>query len=139
LIAGKVGGANAMTCQRILVVDDDRSVLRAVKEILVKAHYEVETTDDTTTALRLAGSKRFDMAVLDYQMPGIDGVELFRQLHEQQPEMTGVLLTSYPTIDKVFPAVDSGFARILAKPVNAGELLPTAAEFIGPGRNTMSD
>lgn len=128
-----------MACQRILVVDDDRSVLRAVKEILVKAHYEVETTDDTTTALRLAGSKRFDMAVLDYQMPGIDGVELFRQLHEQQPEMTGVLLTSYPTIDKVFPAVDSGFARILAKPVNASELLPTAAEFIGPGRNTMSD
>ncbi len=62
--------------------------------------------------------------VLDYRMQGMDGVEVYRRAKELRPELLGVLLTAYATIDAVFPAMAAGFARVLAKPVDARVLIP---------------
>jgi DNA-binding NtrC family response regulator len=64
-------------------------------------------------------------------MPGMDGAELFARLRQVQPELIGVFLTAYATLDTVYPAICAGIVRVLAKPANAEELLPLVAEYAG--------
>jgi len=77
-----------------------------------------------TPPTRLA---RYAVAIFDYQMQGMDGVEVYRRAKEQRPEVLGVLLTAFATIDTVYPAIVAGFARVLAKPVDARVLIPHLA------------
>ncbi len=122
-----------MNDQRLLLVDDDRSNSAAVAAILAPLGYAIDVAIDGDSALELAGENTYDLAIVDYQMPGMDGVELFRQLHKRYPRTRGIMLTSYTTIDKVFPAIDNGIERVLAKPVDAKVLIPLVRELTGPG------
>lgn len=121
-----------MVAQRLLVVDDDRGQIAAVSSILSMAGYDIETARDSEVAVKLAARKTFDLAILDYQMPKLNGIDVFKQIHEMQPKMHGILLTAYATIDKVFPAIDSGLDHVVAKPVNAVELVRVVRGIVGP-------
>lgn len=121
-----------MATNRVLVVDDDRSVSHVVASILADRGYVVDVADDGDSALKLVAENSYVLAVLDYQMPGMDGVELFRRARERQPELVGIFLTAYANLDTVFPAIDAGIERVLAKPPSRGELLPLVEELIGP-------
>lgn len=121
-----------MPCQTVLIVDDDRTHSTAVAAILSPLGYEIDVAKDGPTAIKLVQQSPYALAILDYQMPGMHGVELFRQIHELRPEMKGVLLTAYTTLDKVFPAIDSGIERVLSKPVDANELVPLVELLVGP-------
>ena len=82
-----------------------------------------DTACDGPSALELVQRKRYDAVVLDYRMPGMDGAELCRRIQEIQPGIRSVFLTGFPTIDTVFPAVDAGAHRVLAKPVDPDALI----------------
>jgi len=71
------------------------------------------------------------LAVLDYQMPGMDGIELFARMQRIHPALPGVFLTAYPTINTVFPAIGVGIERVLAKPVDSHELIPLVESLVG--------
>lgn len=122
-----------MADSKVLVVDDDRSQCEIVAKLLTDRGYEVDTACDGNEALGMMGRKRYALALLDYQMPGMNGVEVYQQARELQPGLRGVFLTAYTTIDTVFPAISAGVERVLAKPVDARELLPLVEELIGPG------
>ncbi|MBS0208180.1 MAG: response regulator [Planctomycetes bacterium] len=121
-----------MVAQRLLVVDDDRGQIAAVSSILSMAGYDIDTAGSGDVALKLAARKTFDLAILDYQMPTLNGIDVFKKMHELQPKMHGILLTAYTTIDKVFPAIDCGLDHVVAKPVNAVELVRVVRELVGP-------
>src|SRR5262249_9625481 len=120
-----------MNCQRILIVDDERSMSAAVAAILSIEHYPFDIANDADSALHLVEQEPYGLAILDLMMPGMNGVELFRRIHESQPDIQAIMLTAHTTIDKVFPAIDSGITRVLAKPVDANELLPLVEQLIG--------
>ena len=82
-------------------------------------------------ALELAERQAYRLAVIDFQMPGMNGVELFRRLRELQPELMGVFLTGFPNIDTVYPAIEAGIERVLAKPVNDAELFAVVEGLAG--------
>jgi CheY-like chemotaxis protein len=103
---------------RILVVDDEPNTCRYLASILGTDGFDVDTATDGSAALQLAQAHNYQVAVLDYQMPGMNGVELFKEMQQLQPHMIGIFLTAYPTIDTVFPAIESGIRRVLAKPVD---------------------
>lgn len=121
-----------MSAPRVLVVDDDRSVSRVVSSILADRGYTIDVAENGEAALKLVAEHSYDLAVLDYQMPGMDGVELFRRAREQQPDLLGIFLTAHTDLRTVFPAIDAGIERVLAKPPSRGELLPLVDELIGP-------
>lgn len=120
-----------MADAKVLVVDDDRSQCEIVAKLLSDHGYEVDIACDGTEALGLVSQHRYALALLDYQMPGMNGVEVYRHAKELQPDLVGIFLTAYTTIDTVFPAIEAGVERVLAKPVNARELLPLVDELIG--------
>lgn len=120
-----------MTSRRLIVVDDDRSTADVVAKLLADRGYEVDVACDGQTALQLISQHPYDLAVLDYQMPGLNGVEVFRRARELRPDLRGIFLTAYTTIDTVFPAVDAGIERVLSKPANAQELIPVVEQVLG--------
>ena len=125
-----------MSSMKILVVDDDRANCDLVSRMLSARGYVCDVAGNGEAALELAARTPYALAVLDYQMPGMDGVELFRKVRELQPEMVGVFLTAYTSINTVFPAIDAGIERVLAKPADARELASVVEGMIGPAMAT---
>jgi CheY-like chemotaxis protein len=111
---------------RVLVVDDDRSNTEIVSRVLAAHGYQVDVAGDGTAALELVKQHPYRLAVVDFQMPGMNGVELFRRARELQPHLRGVFLTAYANINTVFPAIEAGVERVLAKPLNSRELIKIA-------------
>lgn len=122
-----------MSHRSVLVVDDDRSSSNLVAKLLSDRGYQVDVARDGASALGLLSRKTYALVVLDYQMPGMNGVEVFEKAKEMRPELIGVLLTAYTGIGTVFPALGVGLERVLAKPVDAGELVPLVGQLIGAG------
>ncbi|MGA2621162.1 MAG: response regulator [Thermoguttaceae bacterium] len=123
--------ASVATRQRILIVDDDRSSCEILSKILALRGYQVDTAADGHSALDLIRQREYGLALIDYRMPGMDGVELYRRIREMRPNLVGVFVTGFPTIDTVYPAVSVGVQRVLAKPAGSGELLSVIEEFVG--------
>ena len=115
----------------LLVVDDDRGNCAILSKRLMRLGYEVDVAFDGPSALRMLKENPYRVAVLDYRMPGMNGVEVYEQAKAIRPDLVGVFLTGFATIDTVFPAIGVGIERVLSKPVDFGELLPILEEHVG--------
>ncbi len=99
--------------------------------ILSGEGYQIDVANDGLAALEAIHRRSYDLAILDYQMPGMDGVELCQRIHELKPELAAIFLTAFATINTVYPAIGAGAERVLSKPVDFRELLPLVEELIG--------
>jgi len=117
---------------RILAVDDDQSTRRIVSKLLSDRGYQVDSASDGASALDLVRRNSYDLAVLDYEMPLMNGVELFRHISKLRPATIGIFLTAHTRLDTVFPAVEAGITRVLGKPIDGGELVSVVESLIGP-------
>ena len=114
----------------ILLVDDNLdSCQTAAKLIRLAGDYETDIAQDGFTALELIERKHYALAIIDYQMPDMNGVELFRRMRQIRPKMKAIFVTGYATLDVIYPAIDAGILRVLAKPVDFEELIPVIDEF----------
>lgn len=102
---------------KILLVDDADAVRTSVARMLSRC-YDVSTAGDAGEAMkRFASEGPFPVVVSDYAMPGMDGLELLREVHAHSPETVGVLLTGVKELDLAVQAVhEGGVFRFLAKP-----------------------
>jgi two-component system, OmpR family, KDP operon response regulator KdpE len=107
---------------RILVVDDEEQIRRALRRALVARGYEVEVAVDGEDALSAFGAFAPDVVVLDLNMPGIDGLEVTRRLRSWSPVPILVLSVREDEADKV-RALDLGADDYLTKPFGVPELL----------------
>jgi len=117
----------------ILIVDDDADAGEMMSKLLSACGFQADVARDGFKALELAEDKQFGIAIIDYRMPGMNGVELFRRLREMRPDLAAVFLTGYPTIDVVYPAIEAGIIRVLSKPADFQELVPILEEYLGSG------
>lgn len=83
---------------RLLCVDDDLRFLVLLAEVLEKAGYSVVATNDPRKALELAISAAFDLAILDYDMPGMDGAELACRLKQCKCDFPIILFSGNPSL-----------------------------------------
>lgn len=107
----------------MLFVEDNEDLCSVVFHIFTNLGYEVDVAHDGETAVKLAEQNRYQVALLDYQLPGMNGLELYQQIQWKQPDMGCVFLTAYATLDMIEAALEAGVERVLAKPVEMFELI----------------
>jgi two-component system, OmpR family, KDP operon response regulator KdpE len=107
---------------RVLIVDDEPQILRALRINLTARQYEVVTASDGTQALRAAAEDRPDLVVLDLGLPDIDGAQVIRSLRTWTPVPIVVLSGRTGSHDKV-DALDAGADDYVTKPFSIDELL----------------
>ncbi len=106
---------------KILVVEDEVKVSEVLKRGLQEAGYEVDTAFDGEIGLRLAGSGKYDLIILDINLPRINGLELCKQLR-QKDEVTPVLmLTALGMSDDIVTGLESGADDYMSKPFRFNE------------------
>jgi two-component system, OmpR family, alkaline phosphatase synthesis response regulator PhoP len=118
---GRLGGM----AKRILVVDDDRHIVRLVQVNLERAGYTVLTAFDGIEALEKVKQENPDMVVLDVMMPRMDGFEVLRNL-QADPHTSSIpviMLTAKAQDADIFRGWASGVSSYLTKPFNPRELL----------------
>ena len=121
-----------MGAANILLVDDDQDCCAWLSSIFTKRGYTVDMAYDGPSALELSGQNRYRLALLDYKMPSMDGLELCRRLRDSQAGVVVALLTAFASTATIATAVDAGVRRILSKPVDFGILMPFVEEIVGP-------
>ena len=125
----------------ILIVDDDPDAGTILAKLFAAFGYEADVARVGETALRLIEQKHFGIAIIDYRMPDMNGVELLRRMREVHPDLAAIFLTGYTTIDIVYPAIEAGVLRVLSKPADFQELIGIVREHLGencPGRSPVS-
>lgn len=107
----------------ILVVDDDPDICANLADILSDFGFEVESTTDPLTAIELTKEKGFDLTILDYQLPGMNGVELYRRLKQTRNDTTAIIITAYAATETQESAKAEGVDTILNKPIDVQQLV----------------
>jgi DNA-binding response OmpR family regulator len=107
----------------ILVVDDDKSILRTFSRILQRSGYEIETAETGKEAIEKAGTRQYDLALVDIRLPDMDGTDLLAKLKIQLQHTVKIMITGFPSLETGVKALDEGADAYLVKPVKPQELL----------------
>ncbi|HVU00564.1 MAG TPA: EAL domain-containing protein [Polyangiaceae bacterium] len=118
---------------RVLVVDDEEPLLRALGRALGQAQMAVSTASTGEAALQLLSNQAFDAVLTDIQMPGLTGVQLLRAVRQRDLEVPVVLMTGSPDVGTAADAVRFGAAEYLVKPLSFDALEKTLRRAIALG------
>ncbi len=117
---------------RVLVVDDEPDLLDILADELSDAGYEVVCAPSGDEAVRLAArGQRFDLALTDYKMPGLDGLQTIDALTRLDPTLRTVVMTGYVTGD-VRAALRARRRPWIEKPFDLSALIATLQDALGP-------
>ena len=108
---------------RVLIVDDDPDIRSNVRDILNDLGYFTDVADDGPAALRLVEKSSYDVVLLDFKMPGIDGATVYSRIKKMRPETVAIMVTGFADNNGVQRALDAGTWRVLRKPVDVAEML----------------
>jgi two-component system, cell cycle response regulator DivK len=119
--------------KRILVVEDQEDNRRIVRDLLASAGYEMIEALDGEAGVRLAGTERPDLILMDVQLPLLDGHEATRRI-KRNPELRAIpliVVTSYALSGDDAKAMAAGCDAYVAKPFSPRQLLATIRKFLG--------
>jgi EAL domain-containing protein (putative c-di-GMP-specific phosphodiesterase class I) len=102
--------------KRVLLVDDQPSVLRSMSRVLAVRGYVVETASNGVDAIRLVANGDFDVVVSDIAMPEMDGIRLLSEIRAHDLYVPVILMTGEPTVDTAVQALEHGAIHYLTKP-----------------------
>jgi DNA-binding NtrC family response regulator len=111
-----------MTTSTVLIVDDERTLARAVKAFLSESGYEAEVAGTAEEAIELLPRLRPDVVFADVRLPGMSGIDLLRRIREFDPAIPVIIMTAYGTIEGAVKAVKLGAFDYMKKPVDLEEL-----------------
>ncbi len=111
------------TKKTILVIDDDKSILRTFSRILEKAGYKTETAETGKEAIEKTKNRHYDLALVDIRLPDMDGTDLLAKLKKPLQNTIKIMITGFPSLETGVKALDEGADAYLVKPVKPQELL----------------
>jgi DNA-binding NtrC family response regulator len=112
----------------ILIVDDESVVRDSLGKWFEEEGYKVETASTAREALLKLPGQRWDLALLDIKMPGMDGLELQRKIHEVDPEIIIIIMTGYASVETAVQALKDGAYDYIMKPFDPDDLAHVVAK-----------
>jgi YesN/AraC family two-component response regulator len=111
-----------MRVHKILLVDDEEIILKAMKKDFEQQGYEVMTASGGEEALEINKSQQFDMIITDLNMHGMDGIKVLAEVKKQTPDIGSIILTGYGDMSTAIEALRLGADDYLLKPCDSEEL-----------------
>ncbi len=120
----------SLTAGKILVVDDDPGMLDTLMDVLTATGYETSVAQSGKAALAMAQAGRFDLVLMDVQMPGLNGVQTLHALRTLDPTIVVIMMTAY-TRDELAAESErtTGFG-VLSKPLDLDQVLPLVKSIV---------
>ena len=112
----------------ILIVEDDKAILKSLKDILQSEGYSVDTAENGREAIQKSKEKFFNMALLDIKLPDMEGTKLLTLMHEDLPKMVKIMVTGYPSLENAVEALNLGADAYVMKPIKPDKLLALIKE-----------
>ncbi len=112
----------------ILVVDDDKAILKYAKGILQLEGYDVDVAETGFDAMEKSSNRFYNLVLLDIMLPDIQGTELLTKMHRTTPKTMKIMITGFPSFDNAVEALNMGADAYLLKPVELEELLSVVKE-----------
>jgi len=109
--------------RQILVVDDDYDLRENLVEILNAEGYGVQATENASKAFEKLQQTDFDIVILDFMMPGMNGIEALYELKRIAPKTKVIMITAFATIENAVNAIKRGASEFITKPFKIEELL----------------
>jgi DNA-binding NtrC family response regulator len=112
----------------ILIVEDDKAIIKSLKGILQSEGYSVDTAENGREAIQKSKEKFFNVALLDIKLPDMEGTKLLVTMHENLPKMVKIMITGYPSLENAVEALNRGADAYIIKPVKPEKLLALIEE-----------
>jgi signal transduction histidine kinase len=109
---------------RLLIVDDEAAHTRALCDTLGIEGYATTGFESASAAIEAMREQSFDLLLTDLMMPGMDGVQLLREVQQIDPDIVGIVMTGHATIDTAVKAMQAGASDYIVKPFRMNQLLP---------------
>jgi CheY-like chemotaxis protein len=110
---------------RLLIVEDDLNALTGLRELLGEEGFFVRGVVNGRQAIEAVKQEPFDIVLCDYSLPGMDGLQVCRELKRLQPHLALFLVTAYRNHEVVNAARQCGIEKVIAKPLVIAELFDT--------------
>ncbi|MEH0023021.1 MAG: response regulator [Desulfobacter sp.] len=110
---------------KLLFIDDEQTFLKYLAKRLVLDGFTVKTTFSGEEGVEAASKEEFDVAVVDLQMPGIDGIEVQKRLKDLQPFLPCIVLTGHGSVENALESGKYNAFKFLSKPVDMETLIDT--------------
>ncbi len=110
---------------KLLLVDDEQEFLEPMAARLARRRLFCRTAQSGEEALKILQEERFNCAVVDVMMPGMNGLELLRRMHRDYPDVAVILLTGHASVELGVQGMELGAFEYLMKPVEFDELVDT--------------
>jgi len=128
------------THTRILIVEDEELLAENIRDFLLRRGFQVEYVGSGEAALDRMAYFVPQLLVLDYGLPGMNGLETLRALRVQQPDVGAILITGHPSEEVIQAAADVGIRHVLSKPFSFSELTGIVlTESVHPTTTAASD
>jgi len=110
---------------RILAIDDEKSILESLKEILEYENHQVDIASEGEEGIELYKNNKYDAVFLDIKMPKMDGLEVLDQLNQISPEVPVIMISGHGTIDTAVESIKKGAFDFIEKPLDLNRMLVT--------------
>ena len=126
-----------MANPKVLIIDDDQAMLDLTRFHLQSRGYEVSMAETAREGLELIATGGFNIALTDFSLPDLDGIELVKQIKETSPDTEIIMITGYGSVEKAVDATKAGAFYFLEKPVDFEELLLLIEKAFEHGRQAV--
>ncbi len=118
-----------------MIIDDEAGIRDTLSSILEDEGYSVEAVENGKKAIKTCEKTRFDVALIDINLPDIKGTELLATLKKISPKMVRIIITGHPSIENAVKAVNEKSDGYIVKPFNIPELLETIKKLLDEKTN----
>jgi formate transporter len=109
--------------EKMLIIDDDAIVLKSCRKIFESEGYTVTSTPDPQEGIKLVSENFYDVILVDWMMPGMDGMNVVEEIDKRSPNSAMVMISSHPTVGRATEAMQRGAMDYISKPFKPDEII----------------